>query len=118
MITEKGIVPVKGGQYKLLSEDQLKALHDAAMRVLSEVGIKIMHNDALDLMKGNGCDVDYDKQVVKIPQDVLMKYVRIASRSGWQSQALYDGCFGGFYPAGRHLGEYGHCSLLTDTSGY
>ncbi|GAG11734.1 unnamed protein product, partial [marine sediment metagenome] len=78
MIMEKGIVPVKGGQYKLLSEGQLKALHDATMQVLSEVGIKIMHNDALDLMKGNGCDVDYDKQVVKIPQDVLAKYVSMA----------------------------------------
>jgi len=78
MITEKGIVPVKGGEYKLLSEDQLKALHDAAMRVLSEVGLKIMHNDALDLMKSNGCDIDYDKQVVKIPEDILMKYVRMA----------------------------------------
>ena len=78
MITEEGIVPVKGGQYKLLSGNQLKALHDATMEVLSEVGIKIMHNDALEMVKGNGCDVDYDKQVVKIPEDVLTKYVRMA----------------------------------------
>jgi trimethylamine--corrinoid protein Co-methyltransferase len=78
MITENGIVPAKGGQYKLLSDDQLEALHDATMEVLSEVGIRMMHNDALDLMKGNGCDVDYDEQVVKIPENVLMKYVRMA----------------------------------------
>jgi trimethylamine--corrinoid protein Co-methyltransferase len=78
MITEKGIVPANGGQYKLLSNDQLKALHDGTMEVLSEVGIKIMHNEALDLMKGNGCDVDYDKQVVKIPEEVLTRHVRMA----------------------------------------
>lgn len=84
MITEKGIVPAKGGQYKLLSNNQLKALHNATMEVLSEVGIKIMHNDALEMMKGNGCDVDYDKQVVKIPEDVLTKYVRMRrAKSGF-----------------------------------
>lgn len=62
----------------MLSNDQLKALHDATIDVLSEVGIRIMHNDALDLMGSNGCDVDYDKQIVKIPKDVLMRYVRVA----------------------------------------
>ena len=68
MITENGIVPVKGGQYKPLSEEQIKELHKATMEVLSEVGIKIKRNEALDLMKGNGCVVDYDSQVVKIPE--------------------------------------------------
>ncbi|MHC4559281.1 MAG: hypothetical protein ACYS80_18475 [Planctomycetota bacterium] len=31
MITEKGIVPVTGGQYKLLTDEQVKDLHDASM---------------------------------------------------------------------------------------
>jgi len=78
MVTKDGIVPVKGGQYTLLSDDQIKDLHNATIEVLNDVGIKIMHNDALDLMKGNGCFVDYDTQVVKIPEDVLMKYVKMA----------------------------------------
>ncbi len=78
MVTKNGIVPAKGGQYKLLSDDQIKNLHNATMELLSEVGMKIMHNDALDLMKDNGCIVDYDKQVVKIPEDILMKYVKMA----------------------------------------
>jgi trimethylamine---corrinoid protein Co-methyltransferase len=78
LITDKGIVPVRGGQYKILSDDQIKDLHNASMEVLSEVGIKILHNDALDLMKGNGCIIDREKQVAKIPEDVLMKYIRLA----------------------------------------
>ena len=78
MVTAEGIVPVKGGQYKLLSSDQIKDLHNATMEVLSEVGIKILHHDALDLMKGNGCIVDYEAQVAKIPEDVLMKYIGMA----------------------------------------
>ncbi len=78
MITEKGIVPVTGGQYKLLTDEQVKDLHDASMEVLGEVGIRLMHNEALDLMKSNDCEVDYDKQIVKIPEDVLMKYIKMA----------------------------------------
>ena len=78
MVTKDGIVPVKGGQYRLLSDDQIQDLHHATIEVLHDVGMKVMHNDALDLMKGNGCIVDYDTQVVKIPEEVLMKYVNMA----------------------------------------
>ncbi|MCX5636933.1 MAG: trimethylamine methyltransferase family protein [Planctomycetota bacterium] len=78
MITENGIVPIKGGQYKLLDDSQIKDLHNATMDVLGQVGIKLMHNEALDLMKGVGCKVDYDKQIVKISENVLMKYVKMA----------------------------------------
>ena len=78
MITKDGIVPAKGGQYKLLSEDQLQDLHNATMEVLNEVGIKLMHPDALELMKANGCIVDFDAQLVKIPENVLMKYLGMA----------------------------------------
>ena len=66
MITEKGIVPAKGGQYKVLSDDQIKNLHNATMEVLCEVGINVQHNKALEVMKGNGCKVDYDKQIARI----------------------------------------------------
>ncbi len=78
MITENGIVGVKGGQYKLLSEAQISDLHKATVEVLDEIGIRVMHDEALELMKGNGCAVDFDKQIVKIPESVLMKYVGMA----------------------------------------
>lgn len=78
MITEKGIVPVKGGQYKILSEDQLKELHNATVEVLNEVGIKLLHPEAREIMAANGCKVDHDKEVVKIPEDILMKFIEKA----------------------------------------
>ncbi len=78
MITENGIVPIKGGQYKLLNEDQVKVLDNASMDVLDVVGVKVMHEEALELMKANGCKVDFDEQVAKIPEEVLMKYVAMA----------------------------------------
>ncbi len=78
MITENGIVPVKGGQYKVLSQDQIDHLQKATMEVLEEIGINVQHNEALDLMKGNGCEVNFDKQIVRIPESVLNKFIAMA----------------------------------------
>jgi trimethylamine:corrinoid methyltransferase-like protein len=47
MITEKGIVPANGGQYKLFSNDQLKALHDDTMEVL--IGLTYTYIDEVNL---------------------------------------------------------------------
>ena len=78
LVTDKGIVPVKGGQYKLLSEQQINDLHQATLEVLDEVGIRLLHEEALALMQTCGCKVDFDEEVVKIPEEVLMKYLKMA----------------------------------------
>jgi len=41
MITEKGIVPVKGGQFKVLANDQMDQLHKATVEVLEILELKI-----------------------------------------------------------------------------
>jgi len=75
MITENGVVPVKGGQHKVLSEKQVRDLHTATLEVLEKVGIKNLHDEAREIMKQKGCMVDHDKKIVKIPEDVLMTYL-------------------------------------------
>jgi len=78
MVTDNGIVPVKGGQVKVLDEDQMKTLHNATVEVINEVGIRVLHDSALEIMEGCSCRVDFDKKVVKIPEEILMKYVEKA----------------------------------------
>ncbi len=78
MITDKGVVPIKGGQSKVLSMDQVEELHRATVEVLENIGIKNLHDDAREIMKGNGCEVDNDKKIVKIPGPVLMKFLKMA----------------------------------------
>src|SRR3989339_1682542 len=78
MITEHGVVPIKGGQYKVLSGGQVQLLHDKTIELLETVGIKNLHAEARELMKSRGCVVDDDRQVVKIPGETLMRYVRLA----------------------------------------
>lgn len=78
MITEEGILPIKGGQWEVLTASQIEKLHRATVEVLEEVGIKCLHPGAREIMSENGCEVDHDNQLVKIPQATLMKYLKKA----------------------------------------
>ena len=78
MITDKGVVPIKGGQFKVLSDEQIEKLHVATMEVLENVGIKNLHDEAREIMQEKGCEVDHDKKIVRIPRSVLMEYIKKA----------------------------------------
>ena len=75
MVTDERIVPVKGGMVKLLDGEQIQTLHKATVEVLNDVGIKLLHDDALEIMHANGCTVDFDQKIAKLPEDVLMKHL-------------------------------------------
>ena len=73
------IIPdLKGGQYKILDENQLEEVHFATLQVLEEVGVRVEHQKALEIFKENGCWVDFDKKLVKIPECVLKKALSFA----------------------------------------
>ena len=78
MVTDRGIVPAKGGQVKILDDEQIKALHAATVEILEDVGIKLLHDNALEIMHGHGCKVDFAQKIVRIPEDVFMKHVKKA----------------------------------------
>ena len=69
---------LKGGQYKVLTDDQIKDIHEASLEVLAEVGVRIEYRPALELMASCGCNVDFDKRIVKIPEYVLRKALQSA----------------------------------------
>jgi trimethylamine--corrinoid protein Co-methyltransferase len=75
MVTSEGIVPVQGGLLTLLDEEQIKTLHEATVELLNDVGIRLLHHEALEIMRGCGCITDLDEKKVKIPEEVLMKYL-------------------------------------------
>ena len=52
MITENGVVPVKGGQTKVLGDEQINDLHEATVEILDEIGIKVLHDGAREIMGG------------------------------------------------------------------
>jgi len=63
---------IKGGQVKVLSDDELNQIHLATLEVLETVGIKTPHRKALDYFSEAGCQVDYLTGIAKVPGYVLM----------------------------------------------
>lgn len=64
---------LKGGQYKVLTDDQIHAIHLATLEVLDEVGVRVEHKPALEVFADNGCKVDFSSRMVKIQEAVLNK---------------------------------------------
>ncbi|MCF7890022.1 trimethylamine methyltransferase family protein [Candidatus Bipolaricaulota bacterium] len=61
----------KGGQLSLVSPEQVETIHRAAMRILEEKGIKVEDPKSRQILDENGCRVDPDNHVVKIPPDIV-----------------------------------------------
>jgi len=65
------IQELKGGQYKVLTDDQIKHIHEATLEVLGDMGVRVEYRPALELMADCGCNVDFDKGIVRIPEYIL-----------------------------------------------
>jgi trimethylamine--corrinoid protein Co-methyltransferase len=59
------------GLISVLSWDEMELLHRSALRVLDEVGMRIEHKVALEALAVMGCRVDFDRQVVQFPPEVV-----------------------------------------------
>ena len=56
---------------RLLSEGDIKLIHEKALYILENTGVKFESKEALDILKEKGAVVDYEKKVAKInPQMV------------------------------------------------
>ena len=63
---------------KILSEDQVEAIHDASMRVLEELGIELMSAEARQLFREAGAEVDEATGVVRIDRALLAELISTA----------------------------------------
>jgi len=67
------LTTLKGGQYKVLTEEQVKDIHLATLEVMAEVGVRVEHRKALEIYRDHGCDVDFDTRIVRVPEHVLRR---------------------------------------------
>jgi len=72
---------IRGGQYKVLSTDEVYDTHLATLEVLEKVGVKINDEQLLRLLKDNGAMIDFKLKRAWIPQYLVMDAVRRAPRS-------------------------------------
>ncbi len=64
---------LKGGQYKVLTDDQIHDIHIATLQILEEVGVRVEYKPALEIFRDHGCEVDFKERIVKIPGHILNK---------------------------------------------
>jgi len=67
---------MKIAPFEVLSKDELYRLHLASLEILDEVGVKIPSEEALKLCADAGADVDFKRQIVKMPQYLVEECIK------------------------------------------
>ncbi|WP_445474367.1 [trimethylamine--corrinoid protein] Co-methyltransferase [Methanococcoides methylutens] len=70
-----------GLELNLMSKADLKALTHTTTQILEEIGVQTSDEGALKLYSDAGCEVDFDKMVAKIPEDLVMGSIRSAPKA-------------------------------------
>ncbi|MCP4537364.1 MAG: trimethylamine methyltransferase [Chloroflexi bacterium] len=63
--------------YRLLTEDQIKEIHQASLEVLETIGIQVSHEEAVQLLQDAGCRIK-DKNIVQMPNWLVEECIRSA----------------------------------------
>ncbi len=66
--------------YRLLTEEQIKKIHEATLHVLEKVGVKVAHEEARELAKKAGCTIK-DENIVLIPRSLVEESIKSAPSS-------------------------------------
>ncbi|MCK4804401.1 MAG: trimethylamine methyltransferase family protein [Spirochaetes bacterium] len=68
----------RGRGLEYLTEEEILNWHHQSLNLLEEVGVKITYEPALKLLKDAGCDVSKKEGIVRTPQHVAEKALRLA----------------------------------------
>lgn len=60
---------------KVVSDDELEAIHLASLRILSEIGIDVLHEEARAIMKRHGADVMQGSERVRFDPGLILELV-------------------------------------------
>ncbi|MGI6630624.1 MAG: trimethylamine methyltransferase family protein [Bacillota bacterium] len=73
-------------KYQLLSEEEIKTIHEKALFILEHTGVKFDSEEALRILHDHGCHVDFEKQIVKFPGELVLDSIKKTP----ESIQLYD----------------------------
>jgi trimethylamine:corrinoid methyltransferase-like protein len=66
---------------ELLSKEEVANMYDKCLHLLSTKGERVEHEEALKLLDKAGAQVDFGKQIVKYPADMVEEAIRKAPKS-------------------------------------
>ena len=72
--------PTAGGQYRPLTEESIRKIHDSALCLLSELGVEVHSQIAFETFQQHGAACDATKKLVKIPRSMVEDAVSSAPR--------------------------------------
>ena len=69
---------LQGGQYRPITDKDIKKIHETSLRVFEEVGVQVNFSEALELFRMAGADVDENSRVVKVPSGLVEETIQKA----------------------------------------
>jgi len=66
---------------RLLSEDDMKKIHQASLRILENTGMLIDHKEARNMLQEAGANVDHENKIVKFPPTLVEESVKNMERT-------------------------------------
>jgi trimethylamine--corrinoid protein Co-methyltransferase len=77
----------------ILDEKDIGKIHNTSLRILEEVGLYVPDDEILQILEANDAIIDWDKNVVRFPESLVMKSVRGIKKSFQQAPTYF----------GRHI---------------
>ena len=62
-------------RFSLLTEEQIRIIHENALAILNDYGILINHEEAMEILGDAGCIVDQNTKMVKFPRSLVLKAI-------------------------------------------
>ncbi len=66
---------------KVLSDEQIERIHQAALEMLMNPGVLVKSEEARDLLKQAGADIDEETMICRIPGNIVMEAMKSAPSS-------------------------------------
>lgn len=63
---------------RLLSDEQIKLIHEKALHILETAGVRFESDEALKILKDHGAAVDFDNKVVKFKPEMIQEAIKKA----------------------------------------
>lgn len=95
--------------FQLLSRDEVEIIHLSSLKILEEIGVQFMNEKALNLLRDAGAEVDSEKKIAYIPQNLVKESIvkapsslKLYSRDG-KHDVLLEGNRVAFLPGATSL---------------
>jgi trimethylamine:corrinoid methyltransferase-like protein len=69
------------GTISFLNDEELTIIHKNSLKILHDIGFNIPNRHILEILEDNNCQVDYDKQAVRIDPSLVEKGSFISGKS-------------------------------------